>query len=166
MYRNWASDETVTKYLTWAAHKDMEASKGYITYLLGRYGQPDVYEWCIELKEIGQPVGSISVVSADDSVSKFHIGYCIGQPWWQKGITSEAFSAVIRFLMEEVGANRVEARHDPRNENSGKVMQKCGLSYEGTHKKSDRNNQGVCDAVWYAILREEYFARKQAAELI
>ena len=63
---------------------------------------------------------------------------------------------VIAYLFETVGLNRVESRHDPRNPNSGAVMRKCGMTYEGTMRKSDRNNQGICDACHYAILREEW----------
>ena len=54
--------------------------------------------------------------------------------------------------------NRVESRHDPRNVNSGKVMQKCGMKYEGTRRQADLNNQGICDASGYAILAEDYFS--------
>ena len=63
---------------------------------------------------------------------------------------TEAFTEVIRFFMEEVGANRLEARYDIRNENSGKVMEKCGLKYEGTLRASDINNSGVGDGAWYS----------------
>ena len=35
------------------------------------------------------------------------------------------------------------------------VMEKCGMKYEGTLRSSDRNNQGICDASWYAILKSE-----------
>ena len=74
---------------------------------------------------------------------------------------SEAFSAVIDFFFDQVGANRVESRHDPNNPYSGMVMRKCGLKYEGTLRSSDRNNQGICDASWYGILRSD---RKAAEE--
>ncbi|MCR2022236.1 GNAT family N-acetyltransferase, partial [Blautia pseudococcoides] len=86
------------------------------------------------------------------------IGYCIGKNWWHKGVTSEALKEVIRYFMEEVQVNRVESRHDPRNVNSGKVMQKCGMKYEGTRRQADLNNQGICDASGYAILAEDYFS--------
>ena len=59
------------------------------------------------------------------------------------------------FLFDVVNVNRIEARHDPRNSNSGKVMKKCGMKYEGTLRCSDRNNQGVCDACYYALLKSE-----------
>ena len=61
---------------------------------------------------------------------------------------------VIRFLMDEVGFERIEACFDPRNPHSGAVMRKCGMTYEGTFRQADRNNQGICDVRWYAILKE------------
>ena len=89
-----------------------------------------------------------------------HIGYCIGSKWWHQGITTEAFSAIIPFLFEEVGVNRIESQHDPNNPHSGNVMKKCGLKYEGTLRQADYNNQGIVDACIYSLLREEYFNRK------
>ena len=74
-----------------------------------------------------------------------------------KGYTSEALIRLLQFFFEDVGVNRIESRHDPRNPNSGKDMQKAGLRYEGTLCKSDWNNQGVCDAAYYAILADDYF---------
>lgn len=69
---------------------------------------------------------------------------------------AEALSAVLRFLFEEVGANRVEAMHDTRNPNSGRVMQKCGMICEGILRQSGKSNAGIGDMAWYSILREDY----------
>jgi 8-oxo-dGTP pyrophosphatase MutT (NUDIX family) len=98
-------------------------------------------------------------VKVNDTAQWVEIGYCIGRNWWHRGYVSEAVRALIRFFFEEVGVGRICARHDPRNPNSGAVMRKCGLVYEGTLRRSDRNNQGICDEAVYGILREEY-ARK------
>ena len=152
MLRNWASDPEVTKHLTWPPHENLEVSRKYIS----QRNDDREYNWFIELKSIGEPIGSISVVDSEPEIGMVQIGYCIGRKWWHTGITSEAFAEVIRFLFEEVGANRIEALHDPRNENSGKVMQKCGLKYEGTMRQAGRNNRGICDLSFYAILREDY----------
>ena len=69
---------------------------------------------------------------------------------------SEALEAVMAFLFAQVGMNRIESRHDLRNPHSGGVMRKCGMRFEGTLRMSDWNNQGVCDACWYGLLREEW----------
>ena len=161
MYRNWASDPNVTKYLTWPTHASVEVSAAVLADWIKQYAQKDYYTWAIVLKDLGQPIGSISVVSHDDATEQAVIGYCIGKIWWRQGITSEALGQVIDYLIGEVGMNRVEAYHDSNNPNSGAVMRKCGMTYEGTRRKCDRNNQGICDACYYAILAEEWRAGKR-----
>ncbi|MCM1387388.1 MAG: GNAT family N-acetyltransferase [Bacillus sp. (in: Bacteria)] len=156
MYQNWASDDEVTKYLTWQTHSSQEVSRAVIEDWVKNYASPNYYEWAVTVKDNGgEPIGSISVVGMKENISMVHIGYCIGRKWWQKGITSEALKAVMDFLFDVVDVNRIEARYDPRNPNSGKVMQKCGMKYEGTLRSADRNNQGICDACYYALLKAE-----------
>jgi len=155
MYDNWASDPEVSKYLTWPAHRSVDVSRTVLEAWVADYEKEDNYQWAIELKALGQPVGSISVVSHNDRARLVHIGYCLGKAWWHQGIMPEALKAVMDFFFQEVGVNRVESRHDPNNPNSGRVMQKCGMKYEGTFRQSDWNNQGICDASWYALLAED-----------
>lgn len=161
MFDNWASDEEVTKYLSWPAHENIDISKEYIKSIITEYEEVNTYHWGIEIKEIKQVIGGISVVRRNDNVESVHIGYSIGSKWWNKGITSEALSAVIDYLMKEVKVNRIECRHDTRNPYSGGVMKKCGLQYEGTLRESDINNQGIGDTAWYALLRRDYFEKEE-----
>ncbi len=156
MFNNWASDSEVTKFLMWQPHESSKVSQSIIGDWLKLYDDEKYYHWAIVLKENGdEPIGDIAVVHMDEAVSMVHIGYCIGKKWWHQGITSEALKAVMDFLFDEVDANRIESRHDPRNPNSGGVMKKCGMKYEGTLRRSDWNNQGICDACYYALLKEE-----------
>ena len=156
MYQNWASDDEVTKYLTWPTHSSQEISQRVMEDWVNQYSREDYYHWAIVLKDNGdEPIGDIAVVSMNEKVSMAHIGYCIGRTWWHKGITSEALRAVMDFLFDEVDVRRIEARHDPQNPDSGKVMNKCGMKYEGTLRSSDWNNQGICDACYYALLKSE-----------
>ena len=152
MYRNWASDPAVTKYLTWPTHTSEEVTHRVLSDWVSHYSEENYYQWAIVLKDLGQPIGSIAVGHMNDRVNSVEIGYCMGKNWWHQGIMTEALNAVIDFFFEEVGANRVEACHDPNNPNSGAVMKKCGMTYEGTHRQASRNNQGICDLSWYAIL--------------
>lgn len=157
MYRNWASDSEVTKFLTWPAHKDVSVTVATMSHWVPKYSDRSFYQWAITLNNHNdEPIGSISIVNEIDPViGDAEIGYCIGKTWWHQGITSEALKAVIEFLFDEVGVNKVSARHDVNNPNSGKVMQKCGLHYEGTLRQSSKNNQGVCDICCYGVLASE-----------
>ena len=159
MFKNWANDNNVTKYLVWPSHQDLNVSKNVLEQWIQKYEKIDFYQWAIELKDINEPIGSISVVKQSDDIKMVHIGYCIGRKWWNKGIVSEALKELIKYFFENVRVNRIEARFDPNNPNSGKVMAKCGMKYEGHMKQADKNNQGIVDTIYYGIVAEEYFKK-------
>lgn len=161
MFRNWHSDPAVTEFLRWQAAASMDETERVLGEWTASYKDPSFYQWAIVPDELGEPIGTISVVDQDDRTGKVHIGYCIGRQWWHRGITSEAFWAIIPFFFEEVGVNRIESQHDPNNPHSGNVMKKCGLTYEGTLRQADFSNKGIVDACMYGILASEYFVKKQ-----
>ena len=157
MYENWACDPEVSKYLTWPPHSSVEVTRMLLGEWIGQYQKPDNYNWAIVLKDgDGRPIGNISVVRLHEEVEACEIGYCIGKAWWGCGIMTEALKAVIAFFIGQVGANRVEARHDTNNPASGRVMRKAGMTCEGTFRRVARNNQGIVDISVYSILAEEW----------
>lgn len=156
IYHNWASDPEVTKYLMWPTHESAAVSERVLKDWLQAYEEDEYYQWAIVLKENGsEPIGTIGVARQEETIQMAHIGYCIGRKYWKKGITTEALKLVMNYLFDQVGFRRIEARYDPRNENSGMVMKKCGMKYEGTHRMADWNNQGICDASYYSLLASE-----------
>ena len=162
VFRNWTSDENVTEFLRWPTHAHTDLSKRVLREWIAGYERLDFYQWAIVLKEINEPIGTISVVGMDELTEKVHIGYCIGSKWWHFGFTSEALSAIIPFFFEQVEVKRLESQHDPENPNSGSVMKKCGMIYEGTLRKADWNNRGIVDACIYGMLASDYFMKKQS----
>ena len=156
MYNNWTTDVEVTRFLTWSPHPDIDFTKGLLENWIGKYSEPTWYNWAIELKETGEVVGNISVVKLNERIEAADIGYCMGKAWWGRGIMPEALRAVIAYLFEEVGLNRVAACHDVNNPKSGRVMQKAGMTREGVLRAAGRNNQGICDEVWYSIIKSEF----------
>lgn len=155
-FENWMSDEEVTRYLTWPPHENKEVTHAVLSSWIASYNQSNFYQWAMELKESHELIGNISVVHVKEEINTVSIGYCIGKAFWKKGYTSEAFRAIIPFLFEEVEVNRIEATHDANNPNSGLVMKKCGLQYEGTLRHAALNNQGIVDVCIYSLLKEEW----------
>ena len=152
MFANWASDDEVTKFLTWPTHADVSVSEGILEKWVAQYGQDDCYRWAITLKENGsQPIGDIDVCHWREDGDVPEIGYCMGKRWWHWGIMSEALGAVMDFLFQQVGVQRIVARHDVNNPHSGGVMRKCGMKFEEIREKANRNNQGECDCAYYGI---------------
>ncbi len=159
MFHNWVNDPDVTRYLTWQPHGSIELTRKINLSDVSKYDNPSHYQWAVVLKSLNEPIGGINVVEINETCNSVGVAYRIGKAWWHRGFASEALSCVIKFLFEQVGATRIEARYDTRNPNSGAVMRKCGMSYEGTLRQSGCNNQGIYDAACYAILAEDYFNR-------
>ncbi len=155
MYGDWASDEEVTRYLLWAAHKSQEETESLLKSWAEDYKNAAAYLWCIEWKETAEPIGSIGVTKMIEQAQLVELGYFISRRYWHQGIATEALQAVMDFFFDEVGVNRVESRHDPRNPYSGKVMEACGMRYEGTRIEADFNNSGICDEVLYGLTRKQ-----------
>ena len=156
MFRNWASDPEVTRFLTWPTHGSVDVSRTIAAMWERESTKPEVYQWAIVPRSLGEPIGSLSVVRMDESAASMEVGYCIGRAWWGMGYTAEAVRAVIDYLIRVVGANRVAACHDVNNPRSGRVMAKAGMKREGTLRAAQRNNQGIVDVTYYSVLAEEW----------
>ena len=156
MYKNWASDDDVTRHITWQTHKNIEETKEVVAKYVFDSENENYYHWCIELKSTNAAVGSIGAFRMFEDLSLFEVGYSIGKKFWNQGITTEAMHAIIKFFFEEVGVNRIEARHDTKNPASGVVMKKAGMQFEGILRQAGKNNTGICDSAVYAILKEDY----------
>lgn len=155
MFNNWASNDNVTKFLTWPSHSSVEITKDVLKQWTETYSDLKTYHWAIMLKDINQVIGDISVVKMDEECLTVELGWCMSEKYWGQGIMPEAAKAVCDFLFDEVGFNRIAALHDSNNSKSGRVMQKIGMKYEGTKRQASKNNQGICDIVLYAILKED-----------
>lgn len=160
-FKNWTSDENVARYVTWKKHQDIKVTEQVIGSWIKAYSDPCFYQWAIVLKDINEVIGSISVVDKDCDISSVTIGYCIGSYFWHQGYTSEAFKAVIDYFFNELSINRIEARHHPLNINSGKVMVKCGLKYEGLLRQVSKDNCGnLVDNCIYSIIKSDWDKEK------
>lgn len=169
MYDNWAKDERVTRFLTWLPHPSPEHTRQLLEVWCAEYEKSDYYNWVIEYES--KAIGNISVVRISERDEWVELGYCIGCNYWNKGIMTEAAGAVIDFLFSEVNINRVSIFHAVKNPGSGRVAQKCGLTFEGTKREYFRSTSGefldICD---YGITKHEWEAadpsRKVCQKLI
>lgn len=155
MFDNWASDPAVTEFLTWPTHQEVSFTKTLLAEWIENYDDGGYFNWVMELKETGAAIGNISVVHLNENTECATIGYCMSRAYWGKELMPEALKAVMDFLFDEVGLNRVEAYHDSNNPKSGRVMAKAGMKYEGTLRDAAKNNQGICDRVYYAMIRSD-----------
>lgn len=118
-------DTEVNRFLPWYPMKSLrETKRFYEEIYAARYRQPQAYAYAICLKSDNYPIGYITA-----SMEESHdLGYGLRREFWQKGIVTEAGSALIRQLKRD-GVSYITATHDVNNPRSGRVMQKLGMKY-------------------------------------
>lgn len=110
------------------------------------------------LRETGELVGAVGL-SITRRYDRAEIGYWIGRPYWGRGYCTEAATAVMAFGFTNYRLNRVYATHFVRNPASGRVMQKLGMTREGTLRQHAKRWDRFEDFVVYGILRSEWDGR-------
>lgn len=69
----------------------------------------------------------------------------------------QAVKILVKFLIEEVNINRIQAEVMPLNEASKKVLLKNGFLKEGLLRQATLwSGKGVIDLEIYGLLKEEY----------
>ena len=75
IYKNYATDERVTRFLSWRPYTCVEDVEKFLTSVIEEYGRPDTYHWAIEVD--GEVIGSISTIDIDEENCGCEVGYCI-----------------------------------------------------------------------------------------
>ena len=90
--------------------------------------------------------------------NKAEIGYWIAEPYWGKGIATEAVAAALKFGFEELKLNKIFATCFDRNKTSGKVLEKNKMILEGTLKQEYFFKGEYRDSLHFRLTRDEYMS--------
>ena len=149
----------MARHVLWEAYTSVNECKSYIRAMQRRYRIGDPASWGIVLKEEGCVIGTIGYMWYQSEHSAVEVGYSLARAHWNKGIMTEALSAVIAYTFEKLHINRIEAQYELDNPASGAVMKKCGMTYEGTLRQRLCNKGRYVDVGLCSILKSEYCSR-------
>ncbi|MBD3106790.1 GNAT family N-acetyltransferase [Bacillus sp. AGMB 02131] len=152
----YTSDQMVSEFVTWDHHETILDTKGFIHFVNQQYALKKVAPWGIEYKENNKMIGTIDFVSWQPKHHNAEIGYAVAQPYWGQGITTEAAKALINFGFTKMDLVRIQARCMIGNIGSQRVMEKCGMTFEGIIRKGIFAKGKHHDLKLYSILREEF----------
>ena len=126
----YAKDPRVGPIAGWPVHTSVENSRQVIRDVLSA---PETY--AIVLKESGVPIGSIGLKFHCDLAEKddeAELGFCLGVPYWGRGLVPEASREMLRHAFEDLGLERVWCAYYDGNEKSKRVQEKLGFRYMWT----------------------------------
>jgi ribosomal-protein-alanine N-acetyltransferase len=148
---SWASDERVTKYLTWPPHADLAETEKIVKEVF--LNRPNFY--AITLKEEPRCIGCIELRLCPEH-DKASFGYVLNRNYWNRGYMTEALKLILELAFSKLGLNRVESNHYAGNEASGRVMEKCGMKFEGKGRKEVKIKGIYHDVLHYGILKDDW----------
>ena len=104
----------------------------------------------------GHAVGAIGfVLQKDVDRVSAEIVYWLGEPFWGRGITSEALVVVTRHAVEKHGLTRLFAVPFAANVASCRVLEKAGYTLEGRLRRSAIKDGKIVDQLMYSFIAPE-----------
>ena len=157
----YASLDTVTKYLLWESHRSEKQTRQYLEYVQKLYRAGELYDWAIVFNGCDKMIGTCGFASLDTENRSGEAGYVLHPHFWGMEIAKEALLRVMQFGFTELGLHRIVCRHMLGNAQSARVMEKCGMQYEGTNRESIYVKGAYRTVAVYAMVQEDFTNRNQ-----
>ena len=116
---------------------------------------PRHFVFTIRNHETGAFIGQCALIAEDLSPGAYLVGYQIDDPFWNRGIGSEAVTFLIWFAFRIAGAYRLNADTAAGNRGSVRVLEKGGFVPEGQQRKFWHAQEGYHDRLLFGLLAEE-----------
>lgn len=153
----YAQQPVVSQFTTWPPHRTLADSRDFLeSFILENYkrGVPDSLG--IEVKESGLLIGTIGCGWASRVHKSMELGFVIAPEQWGRGYTTEACLGFLPYCFENFPVERIQARCVSENLASARVLEKCGLTYEGELRHSYQNSKGeFWNLKHFSVLRGE-----------
>ena len=160
IFKNWAADPSVQIPLAEPVYETLDAVEALVDEYIHSFEKTGKYRWAMVSKETGECIGLIAYFLVDTNNDFAEMEYGLGQNYWNKGLTTEAVKALIKFGFEEMKLHKIQITYKEYNKASKKVIEKCGLFYEGKLRDYFKESDKYVSRVYYSILADEYKSAK------
>lgn len=154
----YASIPGVGEMAGWPHHESIDTSK---QILQGFMTEKEVL--ALVLKETGKVIGSLGLHYswANDDPKYAHmkskeIGYVLSPNYWGQELVPEAVKAIIAMCFREFGCELLTCGHFRTNNQSRRVIEKCGFRFEKQSVWHSSQLDMDFDDMKYVLLRSEW----------
>ncbi|MFP5518356.1 MAG: GNAT family N-acetyltransferase [Bdellovibrionia bacterium] len=153
---DYSKNPNVSRYTLWEPHRSLEDSKEFIQNYVFKYYQQAVPEPLgVALKEdVNKIIGTVGCFWTSKQAKAMELAYAFGEDYWGKGFAAEASQAMIDYCFKEFSLKRIQARCKIENKASSRVMEKIGMTYEGTLRSAVFHRGKYWDMSYYAKVKE------------
>ncbi len=157
----YARVPSVSRFTLWAPHRNISETLEFIKHIIRSYRSCDSEDWGIVYRPEGKFIGTIGFFNWDEINKKAEIHYALSNKYAGMGLMTEAIKTVTDFGFDKMRLNRIEARCMLANKASERVMQKCGMKYEGIMRGGIFVKGRYFDLKTYAVLKADRKRRKR-----
>lgn len=118
------------------------------------------YHWVVRDRtgdiagERGVALGGIGTRPRGET-GRADVGYWLGRPFWGSGVMSEALAELLKFGFAELGYAKVEAEVFTHNARGRRLVERLGMTLEGTIRRAHHKYGEWVDVALYGMLSEE-----------
>jgi ribosomal-protein-alanine N-acetyltransferase len=147
IFRDYAQDYEVTKYLQWMPHRSIEETREFLRRCEKARAGGTRFPWAIIRKQDNRLLGMVEIGLDGHKVT---VGYVLARPHWGCGFMTEAAQTVVDWCSSEPSISRIWAFCDVENHASRRVLEKAGMQCEGilrrwiVHPNCGRNPRDCC----------------------
>ena len=153
----YATDPEVVRFMSWGPNTEEETAKFLERAAALRAADPrDVYELAVEHRSDGRLLGACGIHVSDRRTRRAWLGYCYRRDAWGRGYGTEAARTLVAFGFETLGLHRIFALCATGNVASARVLEKAGMTREGTLRDHGLVRGEWLDAFVYAVLEHEW----------
>jgi len=128
VFKRYANDRQVTKYLGWATHRTIEDTRVFLAFCDDEWKRWPAGPFIIESREDGRLLGAAGL--GFETPRQASTGYVLAKDAWGQGYATEALTAIVR-LAARLGVIRLYGLCHPEHQASMRVLEKCGFLREG-----------------------------------
>ena len=162
----YASNPLMTRFTTWDAHESIGVSRAFLAQAVNKYQNGQAMDWAIVDAATNQMIGTCGIVNFSEEHQRGDLGYGIAAPYWGKGYMTEAARTAIDCAFRMLPISRLQACCNVHNVGSSRVMEKLGMTYEGTFRQFFQRHSEAHDVKWYSLLRREWDALSAGSRII
>lgn len=150
----------VARYQDWELPYTREQAERSIAKAVAMDGPTDGQGWSITVVDAAAPERILGDLYCELKWGGRTgvIGYTFHPDHWGKGYATEASQALVDHLFTVVGVHRVEASLHPDNPPSARVLEACGMTFEGLTRESFWVGDECSDDLLYGMTRTDWEA--------
>ncbi len=143
------SPDAVNRYLGGPVMQNAEALTKRLPFYLECHEKFGFGFCTMALKTTGELIGTSGLQPLEDT-GEIEVGYNLSEKYWRQGYGYECAMVWLKYGFEIAKLERIVAVAHPDNKGSWRIMEKCGMSYQGIERHYS------FDCVVYAISQDEF----------